>query len=887
MEVYLEPELTWKGVVVDAESRPIEGANVRLDFLSSDAAELRESSVPSFIKSADAQTGSEGNFEIRRLSRGIYRATIEAPSYATSTLPIVNLPPVADDGKRVTIVLATGVDFEGRVLSENGQPIESARVRAFYLRDDEYVDGSRSTDTDDRGSFSFPALRDGMYWIEAVADFHRGEKVRVSASDRSVELRLQELSPIEAVVVDAQTQEPIAGAEICWESEERESESGVKPWKGTIRSDESGEFRLVHFPVVYPLVARIDAAGYESGEVDLTDESTTQKIRIELDPSGSISGVVSGPSGASVAGLRVTVFDSGGELSPGATTEDDGSFHIEFSEPGQFRVRASGGVFVPAFSEPFEFPESTSLVDGIAVRVELAAEISGTVTSSDGVRVPGARIQVAWYRDQEFLADLPKDWQPPTTPNEETRSDGTGSFSISRLAEDTYRATVSAAGYVPIRSDPFTVGRGSKQTLNFVLSPERSLSGIVVDADSEPIEEALVYARLTGDHDLDPWTSGRAVTDHQGRFRIPRLGDGEYDLVAQAEGFADGEALRVSSGSRGVEIQLDRLVSVSGRVIGWHSKEPITSFALHLRDPEDEPPQDPFAPKSDSTDEEDVEVDFSEWERFRDDEGRFVLSDIAPGEYLLDVTAKSCFPGDPIELEVLVDVGAQDVEIELRERGVLSGVVLDGRALPIAGVEVSPYRRWEKSDGRRGLSQVYGQRTREDVQAGRGPPRLSVQTGDDGRFVITGLEDAEYRLDFQHEEFERKDIGDFVIVHGEGGDSALAISTSLSWGVTLRGRVWGLKEIEGQRAKMKLRPLKVETAGEIEHRSRSKSLEVTGLGEFEFPALSAGSYLLYLEYRRPNEERAKTRRELVRIFDEGREKVIRLDLSKRASRRDR
>ena len=888
LTIFLEPEIVWKGEVVDTEGEGIPAARVRLEFLGLDSAELVRDARLIPFDGVETSADDEGKFELSGLSRGVYRARASAVGFAPKLLSVVAIE-ATGDGKpqSARFVLSVAVEIEGVVLSEDGSPIEGARVSALGTsRVDDVSEvwiHTRSgyvTLSDEDGRFRFESVEGGHFNIEATAEFHRGSSVdRVAAGSSDIELRLEKAQPIVVIVVDALNQEPISGATIHW-SEDRllERFSGVSIGKHSTRSDDAGEAHLNALPTDSSEVV-VESRGYQSRAVEL---SSNRRQRVELEPAGGVSGIALDSSGSPIPGLRVSVVFPGKNLTEASsTTREDGSYHVEMSTSGTYQVVATGESFVPARSEVFELAEASSLVEGIDLRLESASELSGVVRSSEGLSVAGARIRVATVdQDDESTETHDSTAGSIPTPHAESRSDATGSYYVRRLSSGTYRAFVSAPGFVPSRSEEFALARGSPQTLNFVLVPEQSISGRVIDPDSEPIAGAEIHAILSGEHEGDPWTEGRAVTGHRGRFRVPRLGAGEFDLFVRADGFAEGEALGVSAGRRDIEIKLERLVSVSGRVIGWHSKEPITKFSLSVRSPGQDPPPPPKKSKDGGDSSHD-------WTEFRYTEGEFELPGIAPGEYLLDLYSASCLPIDPIEVEVLVDIGAQDLEIEVPERGVLSGVVLDGRTLPIAGVEVAPYRRWERSDGRRGISQVYGPRTREDIQAGRGPSLLSVHTGDDGRFVITGLEDGEYRLDFQHDEFERKDIGDFLIVDGEGGDAALAISTSLSWGVTLRGRVWGLKEVEGQRARMKLRPLKVETSGEIEHRQRSKSLEVTGLGEFEFPALSAGTYLLYLEYRRPNEERSKTRRELVRIFDEGREKVIRLDLSKRASRRDR
>jgi Carboxypeptidase regulatory-like domain len=120
-----------------------------------------------------------------------------------------------------------------------------------------------------------------------------------------------------------------------------------------------------------------------------------------------------------------------------------------------------------------------------------------------------------------------------------------------------------------------------------------------------------------------------------------------------------------------------------------------------------------------------------------DQEGRFALSNLAPGEYSLDVQKPGFVPlNDPMMRPPTFAVAAGQLlslDLRLQRGGVISGRVLDARGDPLTGVLVMAMRRVPVPPEGGGGSRL--------VPA---PMQGPQQTNDLGEFRVAGLAPGEY-----------------------------------------------------------------------------------------------------------------------------------------------
>src|SRR5688572_2093061 len=159
-----------EGLVLDAEKKPIAGAEVRA-FWSPLPLVLRPDQVPRAVSASD------GRFVIRDLSAGGYTLSVAAVGF-------VRYEGSVDDGGKV-IVVAPGESSQGitvrlirdgivsgRITATNGSPLLGMEVRALKKTFDAngwptITSAGERAVTDDRGEFRISGLPPGRYFVRA------------------------------------------------------------------------------------------------------------------------------------------------------------------------------------------------------------------------------------------------------------------------------------------------------------------------------------------------------------------------------------------------------------------------------------------------------------------------------------------------------------------------------------------------------------------------------------------------------------------------------------------------------------------------------------------------------------------------------------------------
>ena len=116
-----------------------------------------------------------------------------------------------------------------------------------------------------------------------------------------------------------------------------------------------------------------------------------------------------------------------------------------------------------------------------------------------------------------------------------TESDDKGEYSACVSQSDATRSASRRTATARSSSSFTSIG---ELRYDFVLVPEAVLVGQVVTEDKRPVANARVIAfpdPSEGPHHI---ANGWAMTEEDGRFRIPGLSPGHYRLVAAAEGLA-------------------------------------------------------------------------------------------------------------------------------------------------------------------------------------------------------------------------------------------------------------------------------------------------------------------------------------------------------------
>ena len=296
------------------------------------------------------------------------------------------------------------------------------------------------------------------------------------------------------------------------------------------------------------------------------------------------------------------------------------------------------------------------------------AQVSGTVTDWEGNPVAQATVEVL-----------------PSRRDTKTQSDG--SFTVGGVtpgAESYLLARKPEQGLAHAQVGPLTVPEEGLSTVEIVMEMGASIEGVIVDQNGNPVSGASVSARSTterpfaspaavlvtlagGMHDLDP------ATDQDGRYEIPGLPDGIYEVTARRSGYNDASETGIHAGSTSVDFVLQALVRIEGQVLDARTREPITHFSVEHH----------------STGAFTLQRIKGSTLYHHYVEGRFAIDDVPEGEVTLAAWAQGYAPGTTVVSRRAPGETAPDVVVIALEPGAtVEGMVTDRNGDPIANAKI-------------------------------------------------------------------------------------------------------------------------------------------------------------------------------------------------------
>lgn len=259
---------------------------------------------------------------------------------------------------------------------------------------------------------------------------------------------------------------------------------------------------------------------------------------------GSISGTVSGPDGAPVAGVcvRVKQFGYGGSIAS-ATTAADGTYRIPSVPAGTMQVvldpcTAAADVAPQWYRQRLRIEDALGVevqdgveTAGISSTLLAGAAVTGTVTDPAGVALAGACVSAEPDNQANTYA----------FDRRSTRTAADGTYRLDRLPALGFRVVVDGCTPYPRIYAPSTGDRTAARVVTpqagTVLSgvdvrmqEPASLSGRVLGQDGAPLANRCLslYDSGTSGYSIDGTTTGS-----DGSWRLPGLGGGDYRLSVE------------------------------------------------------------------------------------------------------------------------------------------------------------------------------------------------------------------------------------------------------------------------------------------------------------------------------------------------------------------
>jgi RNA polymerase sigma factor (sigma-70 family) len=504
------------GVVRDEQGRPVAGVRVA-PLIWTSSAEVRYIQEE-FEEPAPAITDDQGRWRCEGMPGGIDRSRVSInfrhPDFENVNLPTGRALDDVSSGKAT--VLPRGLELAGRVEDPAGRPIAGARV----VRGSDRTGGEiPRAETDANGRFLFSHVPAGatVLTVQAVGFAPGLEKVVVQPGLAPVAFRLARGRNIEGRVVDAKGK-PLPGASVL-----------VDGWRGertlehNMTTGEDGDFRWTDAPPdsFWINVSRDGYLRSDRREVAPAGGELTITLVRQLTVRGTV--VDAETRHAIQSFTLVPGMESGANFSPywdraAARQVRRGRYEIQFDDSTRqqgrrLRVEADG--YMPAVSRVIHDDEDNPVVSFI---LRKGAGISGIVHAPDGAPLAGADVVLVLPSQPAFITN----GLPPTgNDHRVVKADVNGRFAFP-AQEPPYTILVLAErGFAQHRIHEANI----RTPADLTVRPWGRVEGTLRIGREPGAGQTLnlSYERQGDTPATIPWWSGKAQTDHSGRFAFDRV----------------------------------------------------------------------------------------------------------------------------------------------------------------------------------------------------------------------------------------------------------------------------------------------------------------------------------------------------------------------------
>lgn len=502
VRVVLDRGVRVAGRVVDADRRPVSGANLSLRAERPGG----ERGLIRFVggTNASAVADEDGRFAFDGMTAGA--AELEATAAGFQPLKLADLAIPEKGLENLEVVLERGAVVEGRVLTTGGDPVEDARV----------VCGDAASISDADGAYRLDGVPSGAQRVRLLhRDYPPFDRtVDVQPGVNPLDLVLPEGREVEGRVLD-RAGKPVAGADLALFLAGSPREQGAV-------SGADGAFR---FPRVadgtYTL--RAEKEGYatvETAKAVTVAGAPVRDVEIRLDRGTRIAGRVLGLDLYDLAEVEVRARRDDGRGERPGRVDFQGSYEIPDLDPGDWVVTAElrGGV---------REARARALIEAGVEEVRLDLELGRGLTLTGrvlygGEPLPGA---VLTLRGLDVSAERQgtTDWE--------------GAFRFEDVKPGGYRLQAISQRELLNHSEELRID-ADRDVLVEIAAVR--VSGTVVDAGSgAPIESAVVaLRRLSGAEAAFMVAIG---TDREGYFALPAVTEGLYRMTVTRDGYAPSE----------------------------------------------------------------------------------------------------------------------------------------------------------------------------------------------------------------------------------------------------------------------------------------------------------------------------------------------------------
>lgn len=399
--------------------------------------------------------------------------------------------------------------------------------------------------------------------------------------------------------------------------------------------------------------------------------------------------------------ILVGTFQKVGTYGTFAAADGDGRLAVRFSKSLR---QCNFSIKHPEYGPYWAGNEvAAGLPDSFTAELEDGWSIGGVVVDEAGTPIEGVRVRPSI----EFKKRPGDNSQLGVGTRITTDKQGRWRYDTVPASKNDVHLSFSHDRFMPLRRslprDDFFLALDDEPSEPIMLESGLSVSGIVADADGEPISDALVRAKFVN-------TEREARTDAAGRYELVGCEERLTEVVASADGFAvDMQRVRVSEDMEPVNFQLEPGGHVRIRVVDEQGKG-IPKARIFFQDWRNG--QAYFA--------------FDHVDQYADENGVWEWN----GAPLDEFTADICRPGGMQLSGRPIVARAEDYVFQPAPALVVSGKVTDAETgKPITSFRVTPGARWA---GRENESHWH-ERNAFDAKGGQYEVRL---THDNPAFLV-------------------------------------------------------------------------------------------------------------------------------------------------------
>jgi hypothetical protein len=509
-------------------------------------------------QSQRTSTDAEGNFKAQTLDPGAYRVFASSPGYVTQSPADPNNPTTYyRPGDSVTLTLIKGGVIAGFVTNNSGEPLVSAPVRAFRIRDAEgkpIQAGVQTRDrvTDDRGYYRLYGLQAGSY-IVSVGGYSQYSGGMLGPN---------------AYANEAPTYAPASTRDTA-------AEIIVRP-----------------------------------------DEETNADIRYRSEPGHSISGRITGLQ-AQQTGVRLTDIESHATLANTGASSEDRTFQLNSIPDGEYEISAlsGGGPNTELAVSPVRrISVKGSDVTGIELTLTALGAINGRVNIETDEKLNCGRRRDSALRETVIVVrrgrldekqESKSSKEKPTAPIEplsffqpvsETSPNDKGEISLRNLFSGLYRIETRLPGagwYVKaittgpngpnIPRDGVGLKSGDKLSgLNITIAEGgASLRGRISAAEGQSTPAGLRVYLVPAEHDgAENVLRFFEASADDGRFVVRNLAPGKYWLIARPKEESDLGTIKSISQDATLRAKVYREAEAAKREVTLKPCEQSTDYEL-------------------------------------------------------------------------------------------------------------------------------------------------------------------------------------------------------------------------------------------------------------------------------------------------------------------